>query len=109
MSKRLFVGGLPYSITGSQLEEIFSKFGVVLSATVISDKYTNQSKGFGFVEMENESEADEAINKLNDTELEGRRIVVNEAKPREDRPRFGGGNNNRRDGFRKPGRGGKRY
>lgn len=88
MSKRLYVGGLPYSITSSQLEEMFSKFGAIVSANVISDKFTNQSKGFGFVEMEKEKEADEAIKKLNDTEVEGRRIMVNEARPREERPSF---------------------
>src|SRR3989344_4520823 len=88
MSKRLYIGGLPYSVTNAQLEEMFSKFGAVVSANVISDKYTNQSKGFGFVEMEKEKEADEAIKKLNDTEVEGRRITVNEARPREERPSF---------------------
>jgi RNA recognition motif-containing protein len=101
MSKKLFVGGLPYSVSSSQLEEIFSKFGKVISCDVINDRYSGQSKGFGFVEMQKDEEADEAIKKLNDTQLEGRRIAVNVARPREDRPRFdsrGGG----------PGRGGRR-
>jgi RNA recognition motif-containing protein len=88
MSKRLFVGGLPFSIASPQLEEIFSKFGKVVSCDVITDRYSGQSKGFAFVEMENDKEADEAINKLNGTELEGRKIVVNVARPREERPRF---------------------
>ena len=88
MAKRLFVGGLPYSTTSSQLEDIFSKIGKVISCEVIKDRDTGQSKGFGFIEMENEKEADEAINKLNDTELEGKKIVVNVAKPRAERPRF---------------------
>ena len=88
MSKRLFVGGLPYSVANSQLEEMFSEFGAVVSANVITDRDTGQSKGFGFVEMENDKEADEAIGKLNDTDLEGRKITVNVAKPREERPRF---------------------
>ena len=108
MSKRLFVGGLPYSLTSSQMEEMFSKFGTVVSATVITDRDTGQSKGFGFVEMEKDEEADEAIKKLNDTEQDGRRIAVNIAKPREERPRF-----DNRGGFgrddRGPRRGGSRY
>ncbi len=94
MSKRLFVGRLPYAVTSSQLEEIFSKIGKVVSCDVIIDRDSGQGKGFGFIEMENDKEADEAIEKLNDTELEGRKIVVNVAKPREERPRFdnrGGG------------------
>lgn len=88
MSKRLFVGGLPYSVTSSQLEEIFSKFGKVVSCDVIIDRYSGKSKGFGFVEMENDKEADEAIEKLNGTELKEKKIAVNVARPREERPRF---------------------
>jgi RNA recognition motif-containing protein len=65
MAKRLFVGGLPYSITSTQLEEMFSKLGTVVSAIVITDRDTGQSKGFGFVEMEKDEEADKAIEKLN--------------------------------------------
>jgi len=94
MSKRLFVGGLPYSVNDSKLEEMFSAVGIVSSATVITDRETGQSKGFGFVEFEKDADADEAIKKLNDTEVDGRRIVVNVARPREERPRFdnrGGG------------------
>ncbi len=90
MAKKLFVGGLAYSITSSQLKDIFSKIGKVISCDVIKDRDTGQGKGFGFVEMENDKEADEAIEKLNDTELEGRKIVVNVARPREERPRGGG-------------------
>ncbi len=88
MSKRLFVGGLPYSLSDSQLEEMFAPLGNVASAKVITDRETGQSKGFGFVEMENDKEADEAIAKLNGTEVEGRKISVNVARPREERPRF---------------------
>lgn len=88
MSKKLFVGGLPYTVTSSQLEEMFSKLGKVTSCNVITDRYTGQSKGFGFVEMENDKEAEEAIKKLNETEIEGRKIAVNVARPREERPRF---------------------
>lgn len=94
MSKRLFVGKLPYSVNDKQLEEMFSVVGIVVSATVINDRDTGQSKGFGFVEMEKDADAEEAIKKLNDSEVEGRRIVVSEARPREERPRFdnrGGG------------------
>jgi RNA recognition motif-containing protein len=109
MSKRLFVGGLPFTATSSQLEEIFSKFGKIVSCDVIVDRYSGQSKGFGFVEMEDDKEADEAIAKLNETELEGRKIAVNVARPREERPRSdsrGGGP--RRDDDRGPRRGGYR-
>ena len=109
MSKRLFVGGLPYSVTSSQLQEMFSKFGEVVSADVISDRATGQSKGFGFVEMKDDKEADEAITKLNDTEMDGRKIAVNVARPREERPRSDdrrGGYSGRND--RRP-RGGRRY
>ena len=97
MSKRLFVGGLPYSTTSSQLEDIFSKIGKVNSCDVITDRYTGQGKGFAFVEMEIDKEADEAIEKLNGTEMEGRKIAVNVARPREERPRF----DNRGGGFRR--------
>ncbi len=105
MSKRLFVGGLPYSITSSQLEEILSKFGKVASCDVIIDRESGQSKGFGFVEMENDKEADEAIEKLNETELEGRKIAVNVARPREERPRFDSGRGGSRRDNRGPRRG----
>ena len=100
MSKRLYVGGLPYSVSNSQLEEIFSKFGTVVSANVITDRDTGKSKGFGFVEMDKGKEAEEAIKELNDTELEGRKITVNVARPREERPRF----SNRGGGFRRDNR-----
>lgn len=109
MSKRLFVGGLPYSVTSSQLQEMFSKFGDVVSADVISDRATGQSKGFGFVEMKDDDKADEAISKLNDTEMDGRKIAVNVARPREERPR----SDNRRGGYsgrnNRGSRGGRRY
>jgi len=104
MAKKLFVGGLAYSITSSQLKDIFSKIGKVISCDVIKDRDTDRGKGFGFVEMENDKEADEAIEKLNDTELEGRKVVVNVARPREERPR---GRGPRRDDQR-PRRGGRR-
>ena len=83
------VGGLPYQVTEDQLREIFSAHGTVESATVITDRMTGRSKGFGFVEMSSQEEAQQAIDKLNGTDLEGRNITVNEAKPRQ--PRSGGG------------------
>ncbi|MBI3282793.1 RNA-binding protein [Candidatus Curtissbacteria bacterium] len=92
MAKRLFVGSLPYIATSAQLEELFAKIGKVASVNLITDKFSGQSKGFAFVEMETEEEAKEAIAKLNNTELDGRRIVVNEAKPQEDRTRQNRGN-----------------
>lgn len=88
ISKKLYVGGLPYAVTNTQLEEMFAKIGKVISAVVIMDRNSGQSKGFGFVEMENDNEADDAIAKLNETEMDGRKIIVNVAKPREERPRF---------------------
>jgi len=85
MSKRLFVGSLPYSTTGSQLEELFSKYGKVESVNVITDKYSGQGKGFAFVEMASDEEAQKAITALNNYNLDGRAIVVNVARPREER------------------------
>ncbi|HUS52363.1 MAG TPA: RNA-binding protein [Candidatus Bathyarchaeia archaeon] len=108
MSKKLFVGGLPFTVTSSQLEEIFSKFGKVTSCDVIIDRYSGQSKGFGFVEMADDKEADKAIEKLNETDLEGRKIVVNVARPREERPRFDNRGGDPRRDSRNPGRGGYR-
>lgn len=87
---KLFVGGLPYSVTQDQLRDLFSQFGTVASAVVVTDKFTGQSKGFGFVEFENDSEAQQAIQKLEGTDMEGRRIGVSVARPKEDRPRSGG-------------------
>ena len=97
MSKKLFVGRLAYEATNQQLEELFSQVGTVVSATVIMDRFTGQGKGFGFVEMSTEEEAQKAIDTLNGKELGGRTIVVNEARPQEDRGgrrSFGGGGGN---------------
>ncbi len=82
----IYVGNLPYSITEDELREVFAEFGEVSRANVITDKFSGQSKGFGFVEMPNNSEADEAIKALNESSLKGRNIKVNQAKPRGDRP-----------------------
>jgi len=90
MSTKIYVGNLAYSVTNGDLETLFSQAGKVDSAAVISDKFSGQSKGFGFVEMADANEAVKAIEQFNDTELKGRRIKVNEARPRE--AGFGGGN-----------------
>ncbi len=85
MSKRLFVGGLPYSLTNEELQEIFSKIGAVVSCNIITDKFTGRSKGFAFVEMEKEEDTKKAIETLNDTEVGGRKITVSEARPPKER------------------------
>ncbi|HXK55062.1 MAG: RNA-binding protein [Gammaproteobacteria bacterium] len=82
----IYVGNLPYSVTEDELRAAFSEFGEVTSATLISDKISGQSKGFGFVEMRNNAEADAAIKALNESPFKGRNIKVNQAKPRGDRP-----------------------
>lgn len=83
--KKLFVGGLNFKTTNQTLAEAFAKAGTVLSATIIMDRMTQRSKGFGFVEMENDDEAEAAIQMYNNQELDGRRVVVNEARPLEKR------------------------
>jgi RNA recognition motif-containing protein len=82
----IYVGNLPYSVTEADLNQAFSAFGKVTSVTLISDKFSGQSKGFGFVEMANNSEADAAIKGLNETPFKGRNITVNQAKPKTDKP-----------------------
>jgi cold-inducible RNA-binding protein len=89
MPSRLYVGNLAYSVSGDDLQELFSQAGEVQSATVITDKFSGQSKGFGVVEMSSSGDAATAIQRFNDTDLKGRNIKVNEAKPRESN--FGGG------------------
>lgn len=93
MAKKLFVGGIPWATTSDDLQALFSQHGTVASATVISDKMTGRSRGFGFVEFENDAEADAAATALNNTDYNGRTLVVKEARPLEDRPKrsFGGG------------------
>jgi RNA recognition motif-containing protein len=83
---RIYVGNLAYSVTDDQLQEAFGAFGEVSSASVIQDKFSGQSKGFGFVEMPDSGAAQKAIQSLNGTPIGGRNVKVNEAKPREDRP-----------------------
>jgi len=91
MGKKLYVGNLSYDVDASQLQEWFAAHGAVQSAEVIADRMTGRSKGFGFVEMGTEEEAQAAIAALNGKEMAGRPLTVNEAKPREERPRTGGG------------------
>jgi len=106
VSKKLYVGNMSYNMSETDLEGLFSQFGTVQSVQVIQDRDTGRSKGFGFVEMDTEAQAQAAIQGLNDREHEGRRLTVNEAKPREERGRgssrggYGGG------GY---GGGGRRY
>jgi RNA recognition motif-containing protein len=84
---KIYVGNLPYSVRDTELEEMFTSYGEVSSATVIIERDTNRSKGFGFVEMTDNTEASKAINELNNHEMNGRGLKVSEAKPREDKPR----------------------
>ena len=106
MAKKLYVGGLSYSTTEDTLKQTFAAAGTVVTATIIMDKMTNRSKGFGFVEMSTDEEAQKAIETINGTELDGRTLTVNEARPMEPRaPRTGGGFGGGRGGFG----GGNRY
>ncbi|MFK7801106.1 MAG: RNA recognition motif domain-containing protein [Anaerolineae bacterium] len=101
--KKMFVGGLPYSWDDGQLEDLFAEYGSVDSATIIMDRETNRSRGFGFVEMQDDNAAETAIAALNDSEVDGRTLTVNEARPRENR---GGGGGNRGGGGGRGGYGG---
>jgi RNA recognition motif-containing protein len=89
MGSKIYVGGLPYAATDSQLTTLFATHGTVESARVVTDKFTGQSRGFGFVEMSSSEEATAAITALNGSQMDGRTLTVNEAKPME--PRSGGG------------------
>jgi RNA recognition motif-containing protein len=110
MATKLFVGSLPYSVTDYDLADMFKEFGEVASAKVIFDRETNRSKGFGFVEFNDDAAAKAAIDALNNKEVQGRTIVVNEARPQEARPPrrdfggggggYGGGRDNRGGGNR---------
>jgi RNA recognition motif-containing protein len=95
VGKKLYVGILTYKVSDSDLEQLFSQFGTVQSAQVITDRDTGRSKGFGFVEMDTDAEAQEAIRNLHDQDHNGRRLTVNEARPREPRPGGGGGGGGR--------------
>ena len=87
MATNLFIGNLPYSLTSDQLGQIFAEAGNVTNAKVISDRYSGRSRGFGFVEMATEEETKKAIELFNGKDVEGRQLVVNEARPRQDTPR----------------------
>ncbi len=100
MGKKLYVGNLSYETSSSDLERMFAAYGTVQSAQVIGDRDTGRSKGFGFVEMGSDQEAQAAIAALSGKEVDGRQLTVNEAKPREDR----GGGGGRRGGFSRGGR-----
>ena len=91
MGSKLYVGNLSYNTSSSELQELFGQHGTVQSAEVIQDRDTGQSKGFGFVQMGTDGEAQSAITALNGQQQDGRALTVNEAKPRADRPRSGGG------------------
>jgi RNA recognition motif-containing protein len=93
MPSKLYAGNLAYSVSNEDLQQLFSQAGEVQSATVVMDKFSGQSKGFGFVEMASAGDAATAIQRFNETELKGRNIKVNEAKPRESK--FGGGGGSR--------------
>ena len=102
MGKKLYCGNLSYNVASNDLDQMFSEFGTVKSAEVINDRDTGRSKGFGFVEMQNDNEALAAINGMNGKEHDGRTLTVNEAKPREARSGGGGGG-----GYRGGGGGGR--
>ena len=87
----IYVGNLSYQSTEDELRDLFAEFGDVVSAKLIVDKFTGQSKGFGFVEMSNNSEAQKAMDELNGRDVNGRNVTVNQARPRQDRSRGGGG------------------
>ena len=106
MGKKLYCGNLSYNVSSSDLEQMFGEFGTVQSAEVINDRDTGRSKGFGFVEMANDAEAQAAIQGLNLKENDGRALTVNEARPREERSRSGGGGG--RGGYGGGGGGGRR-
>jgi RNA recognition motif-containing protein len=106
----IYVGNLSRDLTETELREAFAAFGEVSSVSIIKDKFSGETRGFGFVEMPNKDEADKAISTLNGRDLKGRTATVNEARPRTDKPRtggFGGGRGGSRGGF--GGGGGKRF
>ena len=113
MNKKLYVGNLGYNVTKNDLEQMFSAYGAVISAQVITDRESGKSKGFGFVEMSSDKEAQAAIAALNGKNVDGRDLTVNEARPQESRGGGGGGDGGRSGGGRSGGggfgRGGNRY
>jgi RNA recognition motif-containing protein len=109
MGTKIYVGNMSFEMDNMSLDEMFKPFGAVVSAQVIMDRDSGRSKGFGFVEMGSEAEAQAAISALNGKEVGGRALTVNEAKPREDRPRSGGGSRGGFGGGRSGGGRGGRY
>lgn len=112
MAKKLYVGNLAFSVTDDELQQAFTSFGNVLSARVVMDRMTGRSKGFGFVEIEDDSQADEAVSKMDGQTIGGRPVRVSEAKPQEERPRRpggGGGGGGFRGGGSRDGGGGGGY
>src|SRR6185369_11948452 len=107
MGKKLYVGNLSYQVDSSELEQLFAQHGTVVSAQIINDRDTGRSKGFGFVEMGSDDEAQAAITALNGQEHMGRALTVNEAKPREERSGGGGGGGGGRGGYGGGGGGGR--
>jgi RNA recognition motif-containing protein len=101
MATKLFVGSLSWNVNDDMLRDFFAAVGTVTSATVITDRDSGRSKGFGFVEMSSDDEAKKAIDELNGKELDGRSITVNEARPREERPRNDFGSGDRRNNDRR--------
>jgi RNA recognition motif-containing protein len=97
-NKKLYVGSLPFSTTEEELHELFSSFGPIASVRIVTDKFTGMSKGFGFVEMENADDARKAVEGLNGKALNGRTLIVNEARPEQPRPARSGGREDRGGG-----------
>src|SRR6185369_12270243 len=91
MGTKLYVGNLPFGVTSQELSDLFAQAGEVVSANIITDRFSGQSRGFGFVEMSSDEAAQKAIQQFNDYQMKGRGLKVNEAKPRESRPGGGGG------------------
>ncbi len=106
MATKLFVGNIDFSVTENDLQDHFSKAGTVVSVNIIQDRMTGKSRGFGFVEMSSQEGATKAVEELNSSELGGRKLTVNEARPMEDRPRGGGGGGGGGGGYRGGGGGG---
>ena len=112
MGKKLFVGGLSKDVTEFEFQDLFTGLGTVEDSNIVYDRYTGESRGFGFVTLTNDDEATEAISKLNGQDFKGRKLTVNEARPREERPRRdfgggGGGGGGRGGGGYRGGRGGR--
>ena len=108
MGNKLYVGNLSFNTTEIAIQDLFSQFGTVSEVLLMQDKFTGRSRGFAFVTMSSDAEAQEAVNKAHGQELDGRQLTVNEARPREDRPAGGGGFGGPRKDFRGGGGGGGR-